>query len=112
MTDRQKKKIIADYVECGSYNATAKMNGVTHQTLKRVVNESTEIIKKVQQKKSRTRWICLTIWNPEKNRQKIEIELFKLKSQIKDNQPEEEAEDNFMDALNGTAADVWEDALR
>lgn len=51
LTDEQKKKIIADYVERGSYNATAKMNGVTHQTVKRVVNESTEITKKVQQKK-------------------------------------------------------------
>ena len=51
LTDKQKKKILADYVECGSYNATAKMNGVTHQTVKRVVNESTEITKKVQQKK-------------------------------------------------------------
>lgn len=51
LTDKQKKKILADYVECGSYNAAAKMNGVTHQTVKRVVNESTEITKKVQQKK-------------------------------------------------------------
>lgn len=40
---------------------------------------------------------------------KLEIELLKLESQIKDNQPEEEAEDNFMDALNQTAAEVWEE---
>ena len=38
---------------------------------------------------------------------KLEIELLKLEHQIKDNRPEEEAEDNFLDALNGTAAEVW-----
>lgn len=40
---------------------------------------------------------------------KLELELMKLESQIKDSQPEEEAEDNFMDALNASAAEVWED---
>ena len=29
LTDRQKKKIVADYLETESYNATAKMNGVS-----------------------------------------------------------------------------------
>lgn len=38
---------------------------------------------------------------------KLEIELLKLESQIKDSQPEEEAEDNFLDALNASAAEVW-----
>lgn len=41
---------------------------------------------------------------------KLEIELMKLESQIKDSQKEEEAEDNFMDALNGTAEEVWEES--
>lgn len=43
---------------------------------------------------------------------KLEIELLKLESQIKDNQPEEEAEDNFLDALNASAAEVWENAMQ
>ena len=49
--------------------------------------------------------------NPMKHqldRQKLEI--LKLESQIKDSQPEEETEDNFMYALNGTAAEVWEES--
>lgn len=46
-------------------------------------------------------------WNID-NEQKLEIELLKLESQIKDSQPEEEAEDNFLDALNGAAGEVWE----
>ena len=51
--------------------------------------------------------------NPMKHqldKQKLEIELLKLESQVKDSQPEEEAEDNFLDALNGTAAEVWEES--
>ena len=71
LTDKQKKKIIADYVECGSYNATAKKNGVTHQTVRRVVNESAEITKKVQQKNNRTPLTCLHTWTAGKNRHKV-----------------------------------------
>nr|WP_300842248.1 hypothetical protein [uncultured Acetatifactor sp.] len=51
--------------------------------------------------------------NPMKHqldKQKLEIELLKLESQVKDSQPEKEAEDNFMDALNGTAMEVWEES--
>ncbi len=51
LTDRQKKKIIADYVELQSYNAVAKKNNVTHQTVKRVVSASPEFTKIAQLKK-------------------------------------------------------------
>lgn len=34
LTDEQKKKIIADYVESGIYSATAKKNGVSVNTVK------------------------------------------------------------------------------
>lgn len=51
LTDRKKKKIVADYLELGSYNAVARKNGVSHHTVQRVVMESPEIAKKIQQKK-------------------------------------------------------------
>ncbi len=51
LTDRQKKQIIADYTELGSYNATAKKNGVSHHTVKRVLDGSPETAEKIQQKK-------------------------------------------------------------
>ena len=51
LTDKQKKLIIADYVELGSYNAVAKRHGIAHQTVKRIVGDCTEITKKVQDKK-------------------------------------------------------------
>lgn len=157
LTDKQKKKIIADYVECGSYNATAKKNGVSVNTVKKIVNENANIAQKCKQKKEQNTADMLaymesrkeqakeildtyleTLKDPEKiaaaklsevattmgimidkfisnpmkhqlDKQKLEIELLKLESQIKDNQPEEEAEDNFMDALNSSAAEVWEE---
>ena len=51
LTDKQKKKIVADYLELGSYNAAAKKNGVSNHTVKRIVLETPKISKKVQQKK-------------------------------------------------------------
>lgn len=70
LTDKQKKKIIADYVESGSYRATAKRNGVSNDTVRRIVLSDSEIVQKVTQKKSKTLLICLPIWKAEKNRQK------------------------------------------
>lgn len=52
LTDKQKKKIVADYLELGSYNATANRNGVSNHTVKRVVLEVPEISQKIKQKKA------------------------------------------------------------
>ena len=51
LTDKQKKKIIADYLETESYNATAKKNGVCGQTVRRVVEESQGIAENLKRKK-------------------------------------------------------------
>ncbi len=51
LTDLQKKKIIADFVQLGSYNAVAKMNGVSWDTVKRIVSETEEIGTILDQKK-------------------------------------------------------------
>ena len=52
LTDRQKKKIVANYLELGSYNAVAKIHGVSRQTVKNIVTSDTEIGHKLQQKKA------------------------------------------------------------
>lgn len=52
LTDKQKKKIVADYLELGSYNATANRNGVSNHTVKRVVLEVPDLSQKVKQKKA------------------------------------------------------------
>lgn len=41
---------------------------------------------------------------------KIEIELIKLESQLKDNPPDDVADDNFMEALNASAREVWDES--
>jgi len=51
LTDRQKKKIVADYVQLGSYNATAKVNGVALNTVKKIVQGNADIAEKCNQKK-------------------------------------------------------------
>ena len=51
LTDRQKKKIIADYLELGSYQAAGRRNKVSDGTVKRVVMESGDIEQKIAQKK-------------------------------------------------------------
>ena len=38
---------------------------------------------------------------------RLEIELLKLESQIKENQPEEDLDDTMLEALNSTAMEVW-----
>lgn len=40
---------------------------------------------------------------------RMDIELAKLEAQYKDSAPEEESTDNFLDALNATASEVWTD---
>ena len=51
LTDKQKKKIVADYLELQSVNATAKKNHVSWGTVKAILDETGEIEKKLEQKK-------------------------------------------------------------
>lgn len=51
LTDRQKKKIVADYVELQSYNAVSKIHGISRQTVKNIVERETDIGQKLQRKK-------------------------------------------------------------
>lgn len=51
LTDRQKKKILADYTELESYSATAKLNGVSKDTVRRLVANCADFAKKAQDKK-------------------------------------------------------------
>ena len=51
LTDRQKKKILADYVQLGSYNATAKINGCALNTVKKLVQANADIAEQYEQKR-------------------------------------------------------------
>lgn len=52
LTDKQKKKIIADYIQLGSYNAVAKLNGVSDKTVKSIVMANPDFTEKSEQKKA------------------------------------------------------------
>lgn len=51
LTDRQKKKILADYVQTNNYCATAKINDVSATTVKNIVLANSDIVEKCEQKK-------------------------------------------------------------
>ncbi len=51
LTDKQKKKIIAEYAENGSYNLTGKKCGVSDKTVKRVVDANPDFSRVVEEKK-------------------------------------------------------------
>lgn len=52
LTDKKKKKIIADYVQLGSYNAVAKANGVSANTVKKIVkSQDGDFAEKCERKK-------------------------------------------------------------
>lgn len=51
LTDRQKKKIVADYLECQSINLAARRNGVSWDSARKAIEEAGEIEEKLEQKK-------------------------------------------------------------
>ena len=51
LTDKQKKKIIADYVENQNYSETARMNNVADVRVKDIVMKDKTALKKLEQKK-------------------------------------------------------------
>ena len=51
LTDREKKKIIADYAEIGSYNAVAKKHKRSWTTIKQGVESGPDTMKKCEQKR-------------------------------------------------------------
>lgn len=67
LTDRQKKKIIADYVQLGSYNAAAKINGISPNTVKNLVKGNADIAKKCELKKEQNTADILEYMERQKN---------------------------------------------
>lgn len=51
LTDKQKKKIIADYMENQNYSETGRLNDVSNKTVERLVKNNEEVSNKVKEKK-------------------------------------------------------------
>ena len=52
LTSRQKKQIVADYLRLESYNAVAKLHGISDSTVKNVVMQSRDIAERLARKKA------------------------------------------------------------
>ena len=75
LTDRQKKKIIADYVENGNYSETARINGVNKSTVQRLISNNQEVQQKAQEKKEENTQDMLQYLESKKEDKKRVIEL-------------------------------------
>lgn len=51
LTDKKKKLIVADYIDCGNYSEVARKHGVSDTTVRKLVNADSESLKKIEQKK-------------------------------------------------------------
>lgn len=51
LTDKQKKKIIADYVNNQNYSETARMNNTSVESVRRIVKADDDFVKKSERKK-------------------------------------------------------------
>lgn len=51
LTDKEKKKIIADYIETQNYSETARINNVADNTVRAIVLDNKEVAEKLEQKK-------------------------------------------------------------
>ena len=51
LTDKERKKIIAEYIDCGNYSAVARKFGISVNTVKRTVNNDKNTANKCKHKK-------------------------------------------------------------
>lgn len=67
LSDKQKKTIIAEYTQCGSYNATAKKYGISDKTVKRIVTDNPEFARISEHKKQQNTADVLAYMETQKN---------------------------------------------
>ena len=75
LTDKQKKKIVADYVESQNYKQTGIKNNVDTETVRRVVKANKDFAKKSEQKKEEDTKDILEYMDTIKEKQKRIIDL-------------------------------------
>ena len=105
LTDKQKKKIVADYLETQSINATAKKNNVSWGTVRNVLDGMGEIEKKLEQKKEQNTVDVLAYMESQKG---IVCEILQ-KGLAALNSPEKlaEASPSQITTAMGTLIDKW-----
>lgn len=75
LTDRQKKRIVADYIELGSYNAVSKIHGISATTVKKVVLSSGDCVRMCEQKKEQNTADMIAFMETRKEKMQEAIDL-------------------------------------
>lgn len=105
LTDRQKKKILADYVQLGSYNATAKINGCSLNTVKKLVQDNADIAELCNRKKEENTTDVLAYMESQK---KVVCEIIgKGLAALNDPEKLAEASPSQITTALGTLIDKW-----
>ena len=105
LTDRQKKKILADYVQLGSYNATAKINGCSLNTVKKLVQDNADIAELCNRKKEENTTDVLAYMESQK---KVVCEIIgKGLTALNDPEKLAEASPSQITTALGTLIDKW-----
>ena len=76
LTDKQKKKIIADYVQLQSYRAAARQNGVSDATVRKIVKGDPESLQKCALKKEENAKDMLSYMDSKKERVQEIIDVY------------------------------------
>ena len=105
LTDKQKKKIVADYVECGSYEAAAKINGVAPNTVKKFVLKNADLAENLLKKKEENSRDILSYMGGKKD---IVCEIItKGLEVLNDEKKLKEASPSQITTAIGTLIDKW-----
>ena len=76
LTDKQKKKIIADYVDNGNYSETARINNTTDTTVRTIIKDNEDMaLEKMEQKKQQNTKDILEYMEETKEERKKVIDL-------------------------------------
>ena len=86
LTDKQKKKIIADYVNNQNLRETGRINNVSEMTVKRIVEKEKDVLEKVAQKKEENTKDILEYMDSIYDKQKniIDLSLSALEKKLED----------------------------
>lgn len=86
LTDKQKKKIIADYINNQNYSETGRINNVSDMTVKRIIEKEKDVLKKVEQKKQENTKDILEYMDSIYDKQKniIDLSLSALEKKLED----------------------------
>lgn len=85
LTDSEKQKIVADYVETQNYSETGRMNNVSDKTVKRVIDSVPDVVEKVERKKEENTKDILEYMDKIYDKQKsiIDLSLSALEEKLK-----------------------------